>query len=76
MNIYPNPFTHSTTIQFTNPDNSRYNLLVYDVSGKLVYTEGYIFTDRVEFSREQLPAGLYIVELRGNRIYRGRMVIE
>ncbi len=76
MTIYPNPFSNSTIIEFGNPAGDEYRLYITDLTGKVVYFEDNIFTSRIEFSREGLPAGCYFVELRGTRLYRGRMVIE
>jgi len=74
--IYPNPFTDNTTIRFSNPDQSRFRIYITDLAGKVVYLEDDIYTDQIEFNRNDLPAGVYFVELRGNEIYRGRMIIE
>ena len=74
--IYPNPFTNSTTIQFANPDRIQYTLHLRDISGKTVCVTDNIFNDEVEIFRNDLPSGVYFVELRGARIYRGKFVIE
>jgi len=38
----PNPFSNSTVIRFSNPDESTYELNVFDLNGKLVYkTNGF-----------------------------------
>jgi hypothetical protein len=76
LSIYPNPFSDITTIRFDNPGGSQYSLYITDLAGKVVYFENNIVDDRIEFSREGLPAGYYFVELRGPRLYRGRIIIE
>jgi hypothetical protein len=76
ISIYPNPFTDATTFKFPNPDRARFRLTVTDLAGKVVNLEDNIYTDQIEFSRKDLPAGVYFVELRGDGIYRSRMVIE
>jgi len=76
LGIYPNPFNRITTIRFDNTDGSKYRIYITDLTGKVVYFEDNIFTSRIEFNREELPAGYYFVELRGPRLLRGRMVIE
>ena len=76
LSIYPNPFTHTTVIEFSNPDKAKYRMYITDLAGKVVHFEGDIFSDKLELSRNDLPAGVYFVELRGERIYRGKLVIE
>jgi len=76
IDIYPNPFSNKTMIQFENPAGERYQMFITDLTGKVVYFEDNIFSNRIEFSREGLPDGYYFVELRGARLYRERMVIE
>ena len=74
--IHPNPFDNFTTIQFHNPAGSRYKLSVLDLSGKVVYLKEDILTERIEFFRNGLPPGIYLIELAGPSIYRGKIVIE
>ncbi|MEK6551921.1 MAG: T9SS type A sorting domain-containing protein, partial [Bacteroidota bacterium] len=69
---YPNPFNPSTTIEFTVPQNGRYNLSVYNVLGQLVnvladdeYPTGYY---KVTFDANRLARGMYIYKLSGNNI--------
>ena len=76
ISIYPNPFTHSTMIEFPNPDKGKYRMYVTDLSGKVVYSRENIFTGQLELDRNNLPAGVYFVDLRGTNIYRGRLIIE
>lgn len=68
---YPNPFSSSTTIEYTLPGLSLVNLNIYDVSGKKVYSielgikEG---TNRIDWNAKDmsgvdLGSGSYIVEL-------------
>ncbi|MBL7111867.1 MAG: T9SS type A sorting domain-containing protein [Bacteroidales bacterium] len=76
MAINPNPFTENTTIKFSNPDQARFRLSVTDLTGKVVYLKDNIYTDLIEFKRNELPAGMYFVEMKGDEIYRGRMIIE
>jgi len=74
--IYPNPMSSYTTIQFQNPSNDKYQLSVMDLSGKIVYYRDNIFNDMFEFSQGNLSQGLYLIELKGSIVYRGKIVIE
>jgi len=35
-----------------------------------------ITDDRIEFHRGEMKAGLYLIELRCPKIYRGRIILE
>ncbi len=74
--IYPNPFSHSTMIEFANPDKAKYRMYITDLAGKVVRFEDNIYSDKLEITRENLKEGVYFVELRGNKIYRGKLVVE
>ncbi len=74
--IYPNPFSNYTTIQFHNPAGEKYQLSVVDLSGKVVYFQDYILTERIEFSRNGLLPGIYIFDLTGPKIIRGKIIIQ
>ena len=76
LNIYPNPVTDRAVISFSNPENDTYQLLVYSLTGKVMKVMDDIRDDRIEFKREDLPNGLYMLELRGPKIYRGKMMIK
>jgi hypothetical protein len=76
LDIYPNPFSNKTIIQFENPAGVKYQMYITDLTGKVVYFEDNIFSNHIEFSREGLPDGYYFVELRGTGVYRGKIVLE
>lgn len=61
---YPNPFTDNTMIQFQLDESSAVTFEVFDISGKLVYSQDFgnvpartaqVFT----FNREDLASGIY-----------------
>ncbi len=74
--IYPNPFTNSTTIKFNNSDNSDFDLTLFDISGKIVKIISNINTGLIHLDRDELTAGFYTVELKGNKTLRGRIIIK
>lgn len=76
FSIYPNPFSDNTKIRFPNPDSEPYQLSITNLSGKIVKITENINTDMIDLSRDGLPAGLYLIELKGSRIYRAKIVIE
>ncbi|KPK86547.1 MAG: hypothetical protein AMS27_04835 [Bacteroides sp. SM23_62_1] len=76
LQIFPNPVSDHTTIRFPNPDHSDYQLIVRDLSGKAVLLMSKITEEQVVINRDNLRAGYYSVEIVGEKIYRGKMIIE
>lgn len=71
--VSPNPFSDYTILEFTN-NPTHYNL--YDISGRLVVTEK-VTANRMQFSRGNLPSGVYYLELvGGDKIIREKLLIE
>ena len=73
---FPNPFTEHTIIQFPNPEQVPYQLKVMGLTGKVLKEISDIRTNQVELLRDGLASGIYIIELKGPKIYRGKVVIE
>jgi len=76
LKIYPNPFTHSTIIEFPNPLFEPYKFILTDISGKIQRIIGDITESRYKLDRGNLEKGLYFVELFGNQVFRGIVIIE
>ncbi|MFN8207387.1 MAG: T9SS type A sorting domain-containing protein [Bacteroidales bacterium] len=74
--VYPNPFSETTQIEFSNPEARPHYLMIYDLTGKLVRTEGPVNSSSFTFERKNLDKGCYLLEIWGKQILRGRMVIE
>jgi photosystem II stability/assembly factor-like uncharacterized protein len=74
--IYPNLLNEYTTLKFSNPEESNYKLYIIDLCGKICRTVNNITTSEYVLERGDLKQGLYLVELRGYKIYRGKIVVE
>jgi len=74
--IYPNPFIEKVTISFPNPNREEYLLVLRDLTGKVVRQINDITDNQVVIRRNNLPPGLYIIELIGKRSLRGKVVLE
>jgi photosystem II stability/assembly factor-like uncharacterized protein len=74
--IYPNPSSGQTTVSFPNPEQKKFQLVVRDLSGKIVLAVANIVDDKVNFERGSLKPGFYSIEVVGNKIYQGKLVIE
>ncbi|MFC2111986.1 choice-of-anchor Q domain-containing protein [Bacteroidota bacterium] len=75
VKAFPNPFSQATTITFHNPSGTLYKLMLRDLSGKLVRMVE-VRSDQFVLERENLGKGMYMIELKGDRTYRGKLVIE
>ncbi len=73
---YPNPFNYWTQIDFENPRKQPYQLIVTDMSGKIVRIVDNIRDNKVILLRENLPQGFYLFELKGEKVYRGKLIIR
>jgi len=68
LSIYPNPTNAASVVEFTSPYNSKVNILVYDVTGRIVEQNelnanaGVTNKHSVNASGK-LTAGIYFVSL-------------
>jgi hypothetical protein len=67
MQNYPNPFNPATTINFDLPLDSKVNLLIYDITGRLVsellnseFKAGY---NSVKFNASNFASGVYFYSI-------------
>lgn len=73
--IYPNPLSENATIEFYNPSYSSYNLSIYSISGNKVFERLNIRSECIDLERGKLPHGVYIVEIKGEKVFRGKMLV-
>jgi C1A family cysteine protease/PKD repeat protein len=76
ISVYPNPFTSEAAITFPNPENHEYKMVLMDISGRIVRKSGNILSGNFLLDRKDLPVGIYIIELKGEKVYRSKIVIE
>ena len=76
LSIHPSPFTTKTFIEFPNPENDEYSIYITDISGKRVRTISKITSENYELKREGLKQGIYLIEIIGEKIFRGRIIIK
>jgi uncharacterized protein (TIGR02145 family) len=72
LNIYPNPFTTSTTIELPSEPHI---LAIYDIVGNTVREEQVSGTTTVE--RGNLTKGVYVIEVRSeSQTYSGKLLVD
>ncbi|MCD4697701.1 MAG: T9SS type A sorting domain-containing protein [Bacteroidales bacterium] len=76
MNVYPNPFKTTTTIEFKIEKAKQINLSIYNLNGKLIKTLKNEYTERGEYrliwngkgkNGKEGNSGLYLVRLQSGR---------
>ncbi|MGE0635597.1 MAG: T9SS type A sorting domain-containing protein [Bacteroidia bacterium] len=77
--LYPNPATHSATLEFENPTNTTFGLQIFDITGRVVMEQGNITNNRIQLNTQHLPAGIYHYQLISEKEKKqsfGRFVAE
>jgi predicted outer membrane repeat protein len=79
MAIYPNPFTNSVTISYTNDKAGPVLLQIFDNYGRLIAEPVNKFQpqgeQKIEWNGEGLPAGIYFCRLQtGNKVVTNKIV--
>lgn len=74
--IHPNPFTDKTIILFANPNHCNYTLYLWNLTGKVCRIVNDITTREYLLEKGDLHSGLYIIELRGPMIFKGKLIVE
>lgn len=78
FNIYPNPASHSITVDYTTLESTVYTIRIIDLLGKEVQMPVSISkdsgNDKQEINISSLPSGIYICELSGDQTYRVRFI--
>jgi len=74
----PNPFGDKTIVSFTNPNNESYEVVLIDFMGSTVLQNENVTGNRLEISRNDMPAGMYFLNFRDaqGRIATMKLVIE
>lgn len=76
VQVFPNPFSKETTLEFDMMPRERFTLEIIDLSGKVVRNYGVIQSNRVRIERVDLGAGMYFFRLKGKSEQVGKIIIE
>lgn len=76
LRVAPNPFSDNTIVYYSNKENKQFDILVSDVTGKIVMAFSNISGNSFELKRSGLRSGVYFIEVRGENIYRQPVVVE
>lgn len=67
LKVYPNPFTHTTTVEFSNAFGNIYDFSIITLTGKVVRRIEGVNSDKVEINRGDLAAGVYILTISNRK---------
>jgi len=74
LRAYPNPVDDYLILEVPVTDRGTYELRIFDIQGRIVYSAEADLPGRVSPGRSMLP-GIYIVEVnRNNTVYRTRII--
>lgn len=79
VTVFPNPFANEAVMQFSNPEDRAFQLLLLDVQGRVVRHYTNITGERTTIHKGNLQSGIYLFELRdskGKAAARGKLIVE
>ena len=76
IQVYPNPFSNSTTFDVVGLGSKQVTITLYDLTGKLV--KSIIGTNSIQLNRGELTSGIYFYSIMNdnNMIANGKVVIQ
>ena len=78
IKIHPNPVSDILHIEFTNIPKLPLNLLLFDVNGRLIYSQNHNLENlRLTLDVSKFSIGIYLVQLKGANIdYYTKIIIN
>lgn len=78
IEVFPNPFKEQTTFRVFGKNYSELNLLIFDVSGRLIRRQHSLLNNEVHFYRKNLPSGVYFYRLQNGEewLNSGKIVVQ
>jgi PKD repeat protein len=73
--VYPNPTKGMFTINLNNTENQEYEISVMNTSGSLIKSAK-AFTNQHEMDIQDLPVGMYFVNIRNNKINKTISILK
>ena len=76
ITVYPNPFSDNTIIEFSNESDAKFEFRLTDLTGKLLRKFENLTGNKIKIDRGILAPGIYFFELKGDKIFKGKLIIE
>ena len=76
FSIYPNPMKETAIINWDGRMGNNCTITLYDVTGKVVIQQTNLNIGNYTLNRENLVKGFYTVEVRGEKVLRGKLIVD
>lgn len=78
VNIYPNPVTEYSLIEFDNEENKTYAFTLYNINGQKIRKISDIRTNRIELEITDLSRGIYFFHLNSDTgsYFKGNFIVQ
>lgn len=77
INIYPNPFNSGTIINYSIPEASRIEIIIYDILGNIIHktykTENSAGTYQIMWQPNNIPSGVYFIQFKSSNILKNNL---
>lgn len=67
ISLYPNPTNGSFIIEFADKKDCTAEIIIYNISGKIVFEKTNVSNDRIAVNICHLPKGVYIVQINRSK---------
>jgi hypothetical protein len=78
VNVYPNPFSDYTSIHFSNKQDLKHAVTLYDINGRVVRLYENIQGESLQVSKENLSPGIYFIKLSNVNgvLFAGKLIVQ
>jgi len=76
IRIFPNPMREVAQLEFAQKPGQPFELRIYDLSGRLIRRTTGIRAASFTIRRQDLPPGMYLIEVRAEALLRGRLWVQ
>lgn len=74
--VYPNPFNETLTVSFNEEMNKEISVLVFDITGKLIYNQKFSPSQRIELNLNNISSGSYLLKVLSNNKLLNTKIIK
>ncbi|MFD2727184.1 T9SS type A sorting domain-containing protein [Hyunsoonleella rubra] len=64
--VLPNPFNHKISVSFNEKTDAPISVLIYDIGGKLIYTEEFSPSKNIQIDLRHVSMGSYLLKAFSN----------
>ncbi|WP_303319205.1 T9SS type A sorting domain-containing protein [Flavivirga abyssicola] len=73
--VHPNPFAQAVTISFTESTTKTISVLVYDISGKLIYSRDFPPSKDIDLDLKHISNGSYLLKAISNgKLFNAKLI--